>query len=159
MNIYVVAVGSIKEKFFVDAIGEYKKRLSRYCKYEIIEVKDEKTPQNASELEEEKIKEIEGERILGKIKEKAYVIALAIEGGQISSEGLAKKMSELETRSRGNLYFVIGGFLGLSSKVLSRADEKLSFSLMTFPHQLMRVILSEQIYRSYRIRNHEPYHK
>ena len=159
MNIYVVAVGSIKEKFFVDAIGEYKKRLSRYCKYEIIEVKDEKTPQNASNLEEEKIKEIEGERILVKIKEKAYVIALAIEGGQISSEGLAKKMSELETRSRGNLYFVIGGSLGLSSKVLSRADEKLSFSLMTFPHQLMRVILSEQIYRSYRIRNHEPYHK
>ncbi len=159
MNIYVVAVGSIKEKFFVDAIGEYKKRLSRYCKYEIIEVKDEKTPQNASELEEEKIKEIEGERILEKIKEKAYVIALAIEGGQISSEDLAKKMSELETRSRGNLYFVIGGSLGLSSKVLSRADEKLSFSLMTFPHQLMRVILSEQIYRSYRIRNHEPYHK
>ena len=159
MNIYVVAVGSIKEKFFVDAIGEYKKRLSRYCKYEIIEVKDEKTPQNASELEEEKIKEIEGERILGKIKEKAYVIALAIEGGQISSEDLAKKMSELETRSRGNLYFVIGGSLGLSSKVLSRADEKLSFSLMTCPHQLMRVILSEQIYRSYRIRNHEPYHK
>ena len=148
MNIYVVAVGSIKEKFFVDAIGEYKKRLSRYCKYEIIEVKDEKTPQNASNLEEEKIKEIEGERI-----------PLAIEGGQISSEGLAKKMSELETRSRGNLYFVIGGSLGLSSKVLSRADEKLSFSLMTFPHQLMRVILSEQIYRSYRIRNHEPYHK
>jgi rRNA large subunit m3Psi methyltransferase rlmH len=159
MNIYVVAVGSIKEKFFVDAIGEYKKRLSRYCKYEIIEVKDEKTPQNASNLEEEKIKEIEGERILGKIKEKSYVIALAIEGGQISSEGLAKKMSELEIRSRGNLYFVIGGSLGLSSKVLSRADEKLSFSLMTFPHQLMRVILSEQIYRSYRIRNHEPYHK
>ena len=159
MNIYVVAVGSIKEKFFVDAIGEYKKRLSRYCKYEIIEVKDEKTPQNASNLEEEKIKEIEGERILVKIKEKAYVIALAIEGGQISSEDLAKKMSELETRSRGNLYFVIGGSLGLSSKVLSRADEKLSFSLMTFPHQLMRVILSEQIYRSYRIRNHEPYHK
>lgn len=159
MNIYVVAVGSIKEKFFVDAIGEYKKRLSRYCKYEIIEVKDEKTPQNASNLEEEKIKEIEGERILGKIKEKSYVIALAIEGGQISSEGLAKKMSELETRSRGNLYFVIGGSLGLSSKVLSQADEKLSFSLMTFPHQLMRVILSEQIYRSYRIRNHEPYHK
>ena len=159
MNIYVVAVGGMEEKFFVDAIGEYKKRLSRYCKYEIIEVKDEKTPQNASNLEEEKIKEIEGERILGKIKEKAYVIALAIEGGQISSEGLAKKMSELETRSRGNLYFVIGGSLGLSSKVLSRADEKLSFSLMTFPHQLMRVILSEQIYRSYRIRNHEPYHK
>ena len=122
----------------MDAIGEYKKRLSRYCKYEIIEVKDEKTPQNASNLEEEKIKEIEGERILGKIKEKAYVIALAIEGGQISSEGLAKKMSELETRSRGNLYFVIGGSLGLSSKVLSRADEKLSFSLMTFPHQLMQ---------------------
>ena len=158
MNINIVAVGSIKEKFFKDAVSEYAKRLSRYVKLNIIEVKDEKTPAMASALEEEKIKEVESERILSKLPN-SYVVALTIDGKKYSSEELAKRMEKYDILSKGNLSFIIGGSLGLHKSVIDRADEKLSFSEMTFPHQLMRVILLEQIYRAYRIRNNEPYHK
>lgn len=158
MNINIVAVGSIKEKFFKDAIAEYSKRLSRYVKLNIIEVKDEKTPVSASDLDDEKIKEIEAERILTKLSD-SYVVALAIEGNMYSSQDFAKRLEKYDILSKGRLSFVIGGSLGLHNMVLNRADERISFSNMTFPHQLMRVILLEQIYRGYRIRNNEPYHK
>ena len=159
MKITLVTVGKIKEKFFTDAIAEYSKRLSRYCKLEIIQVADEKTPDKASENEERQIKEKEGERILAQIKDGAYVIALAIEGQMLSSEQLAAKIEQLGVSGQSQIVLVIGGSLGLSDAVLKRADYKLSFSKMTFPHQLMRVILLEQIYRAYRITNNEPYHK
>lgn len=159
MKITLITVGKIKEKYFTDAISEYSKRLSRYCKLEIIEVADEKTPDGASEGLENQIKEKEGDRILSKIPENAYVIALAIEGKQCSSEELAAQMEKWNVTGVSHLVFIIGGSLGLTPKVLARADHRLSFSKMTFPHQLMRVILLEQIYRSFRIRNNEPYHK
>ena len=159
MNITLVTVGKIKEKYFRDAIAEYEKRLSRYCKLDIVEVADEKTPDKASELVEEQIKEKEAERILKYIKEDAYCIALAIEGKKTDSVGMAKHLEQLALTGKSNLVYVIGGSLGLHQKVLQRANEKLSFSDMTFPHQLMRVILLEQIYRCYRINNGEPYHK
>lgn len=159
MKITVITVGKIKEKYLEDAIAEYSKRLSRYCKLEIIQVADEKTPGRASEVVETQIKDKEGERILSHIKDTAYVVALAIEGKMISSEELAELIDGLGVRGESHIQFVIGGSLGLSKKVLERADYKLSFSRMTFPHQLMRVILLEQIYRSYRIVNGEPYHK
>ena len=159
MKITLITVGKIKEKYFTDAIAEYAKRLSRYCKLEIIEVADEKTPDGASETLENQIKEKEGERILSKVPDSAYVIALAIEGKQLSSEELADKMEKWNVGGISHLVFIIGGSLGLTPKVLNRADYKLSFSKMTFPHQLMRVVLLEQIYRSFRIRNNEPYHK
>ena len=159
MKISIVCVGKIKEKYLTMAIDEYSKRLSRYCKLEIIELPDEKTPDNASLAEELQIKKREGERILKNIKESAFVIALAIEGKMISSEELAQKMQELGVRGESHLVFVIGGSLGLDDEVLNRADFKLSFSKMTFPHQVMRMILLEQIYRGYRINCGEPYHK
>ena len=159
MKITVITVGKIKEKYLEDAIAEYSKRLSRYCKLEIIQVADEKTPDRASEVVETQIIDKEGERILSHIKDTAYVVALAIEGKMISSEELAELIDGLGVRGESHIQFVIGGSLGLSKKVLERADYKLSFSRMTFPHQLMRVILLEQIYRSYRIVNGEPYHK
>ena len=159
MKITVITVGKIKEKYLEDAIAEYSKRLSRYCKLEIIQVADEKTPDRASEVVETQIKDKEGERILSHIKDTAYVVALAIEGKMISSEELAELIDGLGVRGESHIQFVIGGSLGLSKKVLERADYKLSFSKMTFPHQLMQMILLEQIYRSYRIMNHEPYHK
>jgi len=159
MKIDICCVGKIKEKFLRDAIDEYSKRLSRYIKLEIIEVADEKTPDNASELVESQIKEKEGSRLLSKIKDDAYVIALAIDGKNYSSTELADYINSLGLKSISHIQFVIGGSLGLSPEVLKRADMKLSFSKMTFPHQLMRVILLEQIYRSYRIINNEPYHK
>ena len=159
MKITVITVGKIKEKYLEDAIAEYSKRLSRYCKLEIIQVADEKTPDRASEVVETQIKDKEGERILSHIKDTAYVVALAIEGKMISSEELAELVDGLGVRGESHIQFVIGGSLGLSKKVLERADYKLSFSKMTFPHQLMRVILLEQIYRSFRIMKNEPYHK
>lgn len=159
MKITVVCVGKIKEKYLTMAIDEYAKRLSRYCKLEIVELADEKTPDNASEAEELQIKKREGERILKNIKDSAYVIALAIEGKMLSSEELADKMQELGVKGESHLVFVIGGSLGLDQEVLDRADYKLSFSKMTFPHQVMRMILLEQIYRGYRINCGEPYHK
>ena len=159
MKITVVAVGKIKEKFYTQAIEEYTKRLSRYCKLQIVQVQDEKTPDEASEREETQIKDREGDKILRALPEDAYVIALAINGKTYDSPGLARHMEQLMTGGRSPIVFVIGGSLGLSDQVLSRADEKLSFSALTFPHQLMRVILLEQVYRSFRIMNHEPYHK
>ena len=159
MKITLVTVGRIKEKYLEAAIAEYSKRLSRYCKLEIVQVADEKTPDNASELMEKQIKEKEGERILSHIKDGAYVVALAIDGKQLSSEELADLVEGLGVRGESHIQFVIGGSLGLADSVLKRADYKLSFSRMTFPHQLMRVILLEQIYRSYRIISGEPYHK
>ena len=159
MKITVIAVGKIKEKYFTGAIEEYAKRLSRYCKLEIVEVNDEKTPDGAGEAQELLIKRKEGERILQKIPENAYVTALAIDGKALDSEELAAQMEKWNVGGVSHLVFLIGGSLGLSPEVLNRADYRLSFSRMTFPHQLMRVILLEQIYRSFRIRNHEPYHK
>lgn len=159
MKITLVTVGKIKEKFFEDAIKEYSKRLSRYCKLEILQVADEKTPEGASEVVELQIKEKEGQRILSLIRDDAYVIALAIEGKMLDSEELAEKIEKLGVSGISQIVFVIGGSLGLSAQVMKRADYALSFSRMTFPHQLMRVVLLEQIYRSYRIMNHQPYHK
>lgn len=159
MKITCVTVGKIKEAYFTGAIAEYQKRLSRYCKLEIIELPDEKTPDNASEAQEQQIKEKEGERILKVLKDDAYVIALAIEGKMPDSVELSQKLERLGVQGVSHIMFIIGGSLGLSREVLKRADEKLSFSRMTFPHQLMRVILLEQIYRGYRIMKGEPYHK
>lgn len=159
MKITIVCVGKIKEKFYRDALVEYTKRLSRYCSLSITEVADEKTKEQASDMECAIIKDREGERILKSIREDGYVIALAIDGKNLDSVELSKKIENLALTGKSNLYFVIGGSLGLSDEVMKRADYKLSFSRMTFPHQLMRVILLEQIYRSYRIINHEPYHK
>lgn len=159
MKITILCVGKVKEKFYRDAIGEYQKRLSRYCKLKIVEVTDEKTPDGASETVENQIKEKEGNRILSKIREEDYVIALAIDGKMQDSVELSKNIQQLGVRGKSSIVFVIGGSLGLSKAVLKRANEKLSFSKMTFPHQLMRVILLEQVYRSYRIMNGEPYHK
>ena len=160
MKITILTVGKIKEKFYTQAIAEYAKRLSRYCKLNIIEVADEKTPDHAGEALEQKIKEKEGERLLKYIEaENAYVIALAIDGKMPDSVELSERIGQLGVSGVSHIMFVIGGSLGLDERVLRRADAKLSFSKMTFPHQLMRVILLEQIYRSYRIINHEPYHK
>lgn len=159
MKITLLVVGKIKETYFEEAILEYKKRLSKYCRLEIIETVDEKTPDGASEQQKSQIKEKEGERLLKSVKDGAYVIALAINGRELSSEELADKIEGLTVNGVSHIIFLIGGSLGLSEAVLRRADFKLSFSRMTFPHQLMRVILLEQIYRSYRIIKGEPYHK
>ena len=159
MKITVLCVGKVKEKFFTDAIKEYSKRLSRYCKLEIVEVADEKTPDGASELVVSQIKEKEAERMEKYLPESAYVIALAIEGKKLTSEKLAEKIDSLGISGTSHLVFLIGGSLGMSDRLLKRADYLLSFSEMTFPHQLMRVILLEQVYRSYRIIHGEPYHK
>lgn len=159
MKITLICVGKIKEKYFTDAIAEYKKRLLRYCRLEIVELADEKTPDGASAAEERRIKEKEGERILKSIHDGSYVIALAIEGKKMTSEKLSSFLENLGVRGESHLTFIIGGSLGLDERVLQRADYLLSFSDMTFPHQLMRVILLEQIYRSYRIQMNEPYHK
>lgn len=163
MKITILCVGKIKEKFYRDAIAEYEKRLSRYCKLEYIEVVDEKTPDHASVLQENQIKEKEGERMqmrLDKLaKEGTYICALAIDGRQLDSVAFSEKLEKLGTSGISHIVFLIGGSLGMPESLLSKADMKLSFSQMTFPHQLMRVILSEQIYRAYRIMNGEPYHK
>ena len=159
MRINIVCVGKIKEKYLKLGIDEFKKRLSKYCKLEIIELEDEKAPENLSDKEMLMIKEKEGKKILSKIKDNSYVIALAIDGKNLSSEELAETINKLGVRGVSNITFVIGGSLGLSDEVLSRADYKLPFSKMTFPHQLMRLILLEQVYRAYRINNGEPYHK
>lgn len=159
MGITIIAVGKIKEKYYADAIAEYTKRLSKYCKLTCIEVMDEKTPERAGAALELQIKEKEGKRILSHIKGDAYVIALAIAGQERDSVNFALHMEQLGVLGKSNTVFVIGGSLGLHPSVLQRADELLSFSAMTFPHQLMRVILLEQVYRSYRIIHNEPYHK
>lgn len=159
MNIDVVAVGKIKEKYLNEGIKEYSKRLSRYCSLNIIEVDDEKAPENLSDKEMEMIKAKEGEKLLSKIPSGAFVVALAIEGKQLSSEALSQKISDIMVEGNSHIVFVIGGSLGLSGDVLKRANLKLSFSKMTFPHQLMRMILLEQVYRAFRIMRNEPYHK
>lgn len=159
MKITVACVGKIKEKYFADGINEYVKRLSRYCRLEIAEVADEKTPDNGSGEENRKIKEKEGQRLLKFIKDDSYVIALAIEGKEMDSVEFSKKLERLGIEGTGHIIFVIGGSLGLDERVLKRADFKLSFSKMTFPHQMMRMILLEQIYRGYRIVTGQPYHK
>lgn len=159
MKITLITVGKIKEKYLKDAIAEYSKRLSRYCKLEIVEVADEKTPDNASDTVEDAIRDKEGERILKYIKEDAYVITLEIAGKMLTSEEMAGKIDKLGVQGTSHIIFIIGGSIGLGREILKRSDYALSFSKMTFPHQLMRVILLEQIYRSYRIINHEPYHK
>lgn len=159
MHITIICVGKIKEKYLTMAIDEYTKRLSRYCKLEIIEVTDEKTEENASEALNDIVKRKEGERILKQLKEDSYVITLEIAGKMLDSPELASHISSLGVSGRGHITFIIGGSLGLSEAVSKRADYKLSFSKMTFPHQLMRVILLEQIYRSFRINSNEPYHK
>ena len=159
MKITIIAVGKIKEKFYRDAIDEYAKRLSKYCKFEIIEVADEKTPDKCSETEEQMILSKESEKILKHIRPDMFVYALAIKGKKVDSVAFADEINRLALSGKSSIAFVIGGSLGLHSSVLSRADRQLSFSDMTFPHQLMRVILSEQIYRAYRIIAGEPYHK
>lgn len=159
MKITVITVGKIKETYLKDAILEYSKRLSKYCKLEIIEVADEKTPDNSSEVVDDAIRNKEAERILKYIKEDAYVITLEINGKQLTSEELSEKMEKLGVQGISHIIFIIGGSIGLGQAVLAKSNYALSFSKMTFPHQLMRVILLEQIYRGYRIMNHEPYHK
>ncbi len=159
MKITILTVGKIKEKYLKDAIAEYSKRLSKYCKLEIVEVADEKTPDQASEVVEENIRNKEGERLLKYIKDDAYVITLEIKGKLLTSEELSRKIEDLGIGGTSHIIFVIGGSIGLGKEVLRRSDYALSFSKMTFPHQLMRVILLEQIYRSYRIIQGEPYHK
>ena len=159
MNITVITVGKLKERYFKEAVEEYSTRLSKYCKLDIIEVPDEKAPENLSHAQELMVIQKEGQGILKHLKEDTYAIALAIQGKQLSSEVLADFIDDLGIKGRSNIAFIIGGSLGLSDEVLKRADFKLSFSPMTFPHQLMRVILLEQIYRGFRIIKGEPYHK
>lgn len=159
MKITVITVGKIKEKYLKDAIVEYQKRLGRYCKLEIVEVADEKTPDNAGETLENQIRRKEGERIAKYLKDDAYIIALAIDGKMLSSEEFADQIQRLGVGGTSHIQFVIGGSIGLDEEILKKADYRLSFSKMTFPHQLMRVILLEQIYRGYRIIANEPYHK
>lgn len=159
MKITILCVGKIKEKFYREAVAEYGKRLSRYCKLEIVEVADEKTPDGASELAEEQIRAKEAERMERHLRDGAFVCALAIDGKQLDSVELSEKIERLGTGGTSHIIFIIGGSLGIADSLLARADLRLSFSRMTFPHQLMRVILMEQVYRAYRIMNHEPYHK
>ena len=159
MKITIITVGKIKEKYFTMAIDEYSKRLGRYVKLDIVEVADEKTPDGASDTEERLIRQKEGERILNVLKEDSYVITLEIEGKMLDSVELSEKINQIGVSGKGHITFIIGGSLGLSDEVKNRADFKLSFSKMTFPHQLMRVVRLEQIYRSYRILGNEPYHK
>ncbi len=159
MNITVISVGKLKEKYLKDGISEYVKRLSRYCSLSLVEVADEKAPENLSENDMIQVKEREGERILKQVKEGMYVIVLDLRGEMHSSEQFAGKIEKLSLQGSSQIAFIIGGSLGLSDGVLSSSNEKLSFSRMTFPHQLMRLILLEQIYRAFRINRNEPYHK
>ena len=159
MNIKLITVGKLKEKYLVQGINEYVKRLGAYGKIQIIEVPDEKAPENLSEAQMIQVKEKEGERILGKIKDGEYVFALAIEGKNPSSEAFAKQLEQLQIRGKSQFVFIIGGSLGLSQAVMQRSNTQISFGKMTYPHQLMRLILVEQIYRSMRINHGEPYHK
>lgn len=158
MNITVICVGKLKEKYLKEAVSEYSKRLSRFSKFDIIELPDCKIPENASPAQNEEVLEKEGELILSKIKPGAYVVAMCIEGQQFSSEEFAKKLGSIQMTS-SNIVFIIGGSLGLSDKVKKSASMHLSFGKITLPHQLMRVILAEQIYRCFKIINNEAYHK
>lgn len=159
MKITIISVGKLKEKYLKQGIAEYLKRLSAYAKVDIVEVADEKAPENMSEAEMEEVKRKEGERILSHVQQDTYVITLEINGKMISSEQLADKMDQLATYGKSKVAFVIGGSLGISEAVQKRSDYALSFSKMTFPHQLMRLVLLEQVYRGFRIIRGEPYHK
>ncbi|MCR8642971.1 23S rRNA (pseudouridine(1915)-N(3))-methyltransferase RlmH [Paenibacillus sp. N1-5-1-14] len=159
MNIQVITVGKLKEKYLVSGIAEYAKRLGAYAKVQFVEVPDEKAPENMSDAEGEAVKQREGTRILSSIRDGVYVVALAIDGEMWTSEQLAARVDELATYGRSQVAFVIGGSLGLSQEVLRRADMRLSFGRMTLPHQLMKLVLVEQIYRAFRINRGEPYHK
>jgi 23S rRNA (pseudouridine1915-N3)-methyltransferase len=159
MNISVISVGKIKEKYLVSGIGEYAKRLSKYCKLNLIEVSDEKCPENLSPADMDIVKSKEKERILKKIPQNTTIITLEIEGKQLTSEDFSKKIDDFGLRGQSNLTFLIGGSLGLDDELKNMSDFKLSFSKMTFPHQLMKMILLEQIYRGFRISRGEPYHK
>ena len=158
ISINVLCVGKIKEKFFKDAIEEYSKRLSKYCKLNIIELQDEKIPENASRKIEEKIKEKECENLINHIKKDSYIIALDLNGKEYDSIGLSKHIENLSNKT-SNITFIIGGSLGLNNNIISKCHETICFSKMTFPHQLIRVFLLEQIYRSFKIANNEIYHK
>ena len=158
LHINVICVGKIKESFFRDAILEYSKRLSRFCNLTITELQDEKIPEKASEKIEQEIKEKEGQNIISHIKKDSYVIALDLTGKQYTSEGFSKKITQI-TNYSSHITFLIGGTLGMSKTLLSRANELISFSKMTFPHQLIRIFLLEQIYRAFKIANNETYHK
>ena len=159
MKIKIVTVGKLKEKYLVQGINEYAKRLGAYAKLEFVEVPDEKAPETLSEAQMLQIKEKEGQRILAKIKDTEYVFALAIEGTNPTSEAFAKQIDQLGIQGKSQLTFVIGGSLGLSQEVMTRSDDKISFGKMTYTHQLMKLILLEQIYRAYRINTGAPYHK
>lgn len=159
MNIKFVVVGKLKEKYFKQGIAEYAKRLSRFCKFSIVEVPDEKAPENLSQAEMDQVMAAEGERILSKIKDREYVYALAILGKERSSEEFAKELKELTTYGHSDITFVIGGSLGLTPAVLKRADAQISFGRFTLPHQLMRLVLTEQVYRAFMINEGSPYHK
>ena len=159
MKIKLVTVGKLKEKYLKDGIAEYAKRLSRFSKLEIVELADEKTPDKASELENQQILEKEGNRILAKVSEREFVVALAIEGKQFPSEQFAKELEQATLRGYSDITFIIGGSLGLSPTVKKRANQLMSFGLLTFPHQLMRLVLVEQIYRAFMIQQGSPYHK
>ncbi|MCL2564912.1 MAG: 23S rRNA (pseudouridine(1915)-N(3))-methyltransferase RlmH [Defluviitaleaceae bacterium] len=158
-KITFITVGKLKEQYFRDAVSEYTKRLSKYTKFEIIEIHDEPLSEKMSLAREQTILRKEGERILKNIKESGYVIITAISGTMLNSTAFAEKITKLALEGHSHIYFIIGGSLGLSLEVVERADFSLSFSKMTFPHQLMRVILAEQVYRAFRINNNEPYHK
>ena len=159
MNIKIIGVGKLKEKYFKDGIAEYAKRLGRFGKFEIVEVPDEKAPESLSEAQMQNVKEKEGERILAKIKDKEYVFALAIEGKERSSEAFSKELMQLVTYGHSDITFVIGGSLGLSPAVMKRSNAQISFGKFTLPHQLMRLVLTEQIYRAFMINEGSPYHK
>ena len=159
MNISIICVGKLKEKYWTDAVAEYSKRLKSYCSLDIVELKESRLPDKAGAAEELAVKEAEGQEILRKLKDNVYVITLEVKGKELSSEKLAEKIDKLGIDGVSNIAFVIGGSLGLSEAVSQRADFKLSFSPMTFPHQMMRVILLEQIYRSFKINRNETYHK
>ena len=159
MNLDIICVGKLKEQYLRDAVKEYTKRLSRYCKVTVYEVKDEMAPVSPSSGEAEKILQAEAKRITKYIKDDSYIIALAIKGEQVTSEVLAERIQDLMVRGSSHFTFIIGGSLGLDSSLLEAANWRLSFSKMTFPHQLMRVILCEQLYRSFTILRNEPYHK
>ena len=159
MKIKVVTVGKLKEKYLKDGIAEYSKRISRFAKLEMIELADEKTPDKASESENQKILEIEGQRILSKVSDRDFVIVLAIEGKTFSSEEFSKQLEEASIKGFSTLTFIIGGSLGLAQGVKKRANLSVSFGRLTFPHQLMRLVLVEQIYRAFTIQQGSPYHK
>lgn len=159
MDIDIIAVGKIREKYIQEGVSEYAKRLSRYCKLNIVEVPDEKAPENLSDAQKEQVKQLEGERIRAKIKKGSFVIVTDINGEQMSSEQLASKLNELILSGKNDITIVIGGSLGLCDELVKNADMRLSFSKLTFPHQLFRLILLEQLYRCFKIIHAEPYHK